>query len=288
MRQFLLAGNVAYGSKLPLDAGAVAFTTLINGVETIDSDGSKITDKFYINLGRAEHGPVILPGFKNHFSFVKGEYEAGSKYKGEVTVADAANAGNYTLILVKKGLKFNERNRWTATIPVKVGDKAADIAAKLGKFFQANSANLNVSVTVSGAKITIDGNKEGEDFKLMGADDIIGIAVTETAATPVYGDAAYVADLADKAAADAGFEYTYQDLDINPGYPLNPLKQNDAEDKGFTIFTLRFAVPREVKTRDEVVHQIVQVAFPTDAAAITTFETVCKALAGEASTAAGE
>ena len=59
------------------------------------------------------------------------------------------------------------------------------------------------------------------------------------------------------------------------------MKQADAEDKGFTIFTLRFAVPREVKTRDEVVHQIVQVAFPTGAAAITTFEAVCKALAGE-------
>lgn len=281
MRQFLLGGNVAYGSSLPLAAGAVAFTCLVDGVETIDSDGSKITDKFYINLGRAEHGPVILPGFKKHFSFVKGVYEAGGKYKGEVTLTDAASAGNYTLILVKKGLKFNERNRWSATIPVKVGDKAADIAAKLGKFFQANASNLNVTVTVSGAKITIDGNKEGEDFKLIGADDIIGITVTETAATPAYGDAAYVADLADKAAADAGFEYTYQDLDINPGYPLNPLKQNDAEDKGFTIFTLRFAVPREVKTRDEVVHQIVQVAFPTGAAAITTFESVCKALAGE-------
>ena len=286
MRQFLLAGNVAYGSALPLANGAVAFTTLVNGVETIDSDGSKITDKFYINLGRAEHGPVILPGYKMHFSYVKGAYEAGTKYKGEVTITAPKTDGNYTLLLVKKGLKFNERNRWTATVSAKVGEDASAVAAKLGKFFEANASNLNVKVTVSGAKITIDGNKVGEGFKLMGADELIGISVTETAATSAYGDAAYVADLADKAAADAGFEYTYQDLDINPGYPLNPLKQADAEDKGFTIFTLRFAVPREVKTRDEVVHQIVQVAFPTGAAAITTFEAVCKALAGETVAAA--
>ena len=50
MRQFLLAGNVAYGARLPLTAGAVAFTYLANGEETIDANGTKITDKFYINL----------------------------------------------------------------------------------------------------------------------------------------------------------------------------------------------------------------------------------------------
>ena len=128
MRQFLLAGNVAYGSALPLTNGAVAFTTLVNGVETIDSDGSKITDKFYINLGRAEHGPVILPGYKMHFSYVKGAYEAGTKYKGEVTITAPKTDGNYTLLLVKKGLKFNERNRWTATVSAKVGEEASAVA----------------------------------------------------------------------------------------------------------------------------------------------------------------
>ena len=91
--------------------------------------------------------------------------------------------------------------------------------------------------------------------------------------------------MAEKAAADAGFEYTYRDAYyyLYPDYPLNPLKSADAKDTGFTIFTLRFAEPRDVKTRDEVVNQIIQVAYPTDAAAITTFETVCNALAGIAS-----
>lgn len=280
MRQFLLGGNAAYATALPLKAGEVAVTTLIDGVETITADGAAVVDKFYINLGRAEHGPVILPAYKKHFSFVKGVYQKGTVYSGEVTIADPDVDGHFTLILFKKGLKFNERNRWTATVPVKVGEKGADIAAKLAKYFEANASNLNITVAVAEAKITITGNKLSEDFKLAGADDLLGVAVTETNATTTYGDAAYVADLADKAAADAGFEYTYKDLDINPGYPLNPLKAADSEDKGFTIFTLRFAVPREVKTRDEVVHQIVQVAFPTDAAAIATFETVCKAIAG--------
>ena len=70
---------------------------------------------------------------------------------------------------------------------------------------------------------------------------------------------------------------------LYPKYPLNPLASADSEDAGFTIFTLRFAEPRDVKTRDEVVHQIVQVAFPTGSEAIDTFEAVCKTLAGIAS-----
>ena len=110
------------------------------------------------------------------------------------------------------------------------------------------------------------------------------IAVTvATHGLPAYGDAAYITDLANKAAADAGIEYTYRDTytELYPAYPINPLKQPDSADAGYTIFTLRFAVPREMKTRDEVVHQIVQIAFPTEAAAITTVETILKAIATE-------
>lgn len=71
MRQFLLAGKVAYGMSLPLAAGAVAFTYLANGKEMIDADGTKITDKFYINLGREANGPVVLPAYKNILLLLK-------------------------------------------------------------------------------------------------------------------------------------------------------------------------------------------------------------------------
>lgn len=278
MRQFLLAGNGAYASALPLTAGQFAITTLVNGKETISTDGADITDIFYLNLGTTSGNTVVIPASPRHFSFVKGAYTAGSVYTGNVTVTAPTADGHYTLLLVKKGLKFNERNRWTATVPVKVGDTADAIAAKLGAFFEANSSNLNIKVEVAAGKITITGLAKGEDFALMGADDLLGVTVSETNATAAYGDANYVMDLANKAAADAGFLYTYEDLDVNPGYPLNPLKAADSADTGFTIFTLRFAVPRHTKTRDEVVHQIVQVAFPTGAAAIDTFETICNEL----------
>lgn len=274
MRQFLLAGSGAYPEALPLTAGQFAVTTLKDGKETISADGTDIEKKFYFNLKKAEGDTVVIAGSTRHFSFEKSVYSAGSAYSGNVTVTAPQADGHYTLILVKKGLKFNERNRWTATVPVKIGDSADAVAAKLGKFFEANATNLNVTVQVAAAKITITGNAKGEDFKLMGADDLAGVAVSETAAVAPLNDAAYIKDLAAKAASDAGFNYTYEDLDINPGYPLNPLAQADKADTGFTVFTCRFAVPRDVKTRDEVVHQIVQVAFPTGAAAIATVEAI--------------
>lgn len=274
MRQFLLAGTGAYPSALPLNAGQFAITVLKNGKETISADGTDIEDIFYLNLGREDGNTVVIAGSPRHFSYVKGVFADGKVYSGNVTITAPAADGHYSLILVKKGLKFNERNRWTATVPVKIGDTADAVAAKLGKFFEANATNLNIKVVVAAAKITITGLAKGEDFTLIGADDLMGVAVTETNAEVGYGSAKYVTDLADKAAADAGFLYTYKDLDINPGYPLNPLAQADAVDAGYTIFTLRFAVPRHTKTRDEVVHQIVQVAFPTGAEAIATVEAI--------------
>lgn len=57
-----------------------AFTYLANGEETIDADGIKITDKFYINLGREANGPVVLPAYKKHLTFVKGAYQAATTF----------------------------------------------------------------------------------------------------------------------------------------------------------------------------------------------------------------
>lgn len=281
MRQFLLAGSGAYPAALPLTAGQFAITTLVDGEETISSDGTDVKDIFYLNLKKAEGDTVVIAGSPKHFSYVKSVYSAGTAYTSNVTITAPAADGHYTLILVKKGVKFNERNRWSATVPVKVGDAANAIATKLGKYFEANATNLNITVAVAGAKITFTANDKNDDFKLIGADDLLNIAVTETPAVAPLNNAEQIKDLANKAAADAGFVYTYEDLDINPGYPLNPLAQANRADTGFTIFTLRYAVPRHVKTRDEVVHQIVQVAFPTGATAIDTVEAILQGIAGE-------
>ena len=291
MRQFLLAGNVAYPSAADLNtvpAGACGFYYNNAGQLAADSDGSHITREGMLVLGRAaaDGGPVVIPIFKNNFSYVKGEYQAGKTLKATVTIPAPTKLGEYSLIVVKKGQQFNYRNKWTATVLVTdITMSANDLAAKLVEQIKNNTIGSGVTASASAAVITIDAEKQGDDYEIIGADLLMGTnATVTTAGAPAYGDAAYVADLANKAAADAGFEYTFYTWTKNlyPNYPLNPLKAANTADTGFTIFTLRFAEPRDVKTRDEVVNQIVQVAFPTGATGIAAFETACKALAGEA------
>ena len=290
MRNFVLGKTLAVADTLVdnLAAGAVGFATLnSNGklaiVTTLDSflDNNK---KGYFALGRsaAFGGPVILPVFANHFSYSIGEYQAATTFAGTITIPNTISVGEeYTIIVAKKGVKFNERNKWTASMVAKSSDTAATIATKLASLINSNSESSGVSATVSTATITITSSKSGVDYTILGADALLGVAATYTThGNTAYGDASYVKDLANKAAADAGFEYTYMG-DVNylyPDYPLNPLKNADSADTGFNILTFRFAEPREVKTVDDVVHQIIQVALPSGVDIADTLGTLLDAL----------
>ncbi len=57
------------------------------------------------------------------------------------------------------------------------------------------------------------------------------------------------------------------------------MAQDDSADAGFTVYTIRFAEPREMKTVDQSINQIVQIAVPTGTAAIETIDKVLAALA---------
>ena len=288
MRQFILAGNVAYASGNNISQvadGAVGVFYNKNGVPTASTTGKEFTKEAMLVLGRSadKGGPIVIPIYNNKFSYVKSTYEASTTFSANVTVSAPVNTGDYSLIVVLKGVKFNERNKWTAMVHVSDTSLTAEVLAeKLAAQINNNSDGSGVTASASSGVVTITANKAGVDYEVLGADELFGIEVTVSAnGIPARGDAKYVQDLAEKAAADSGFEYTYRDAYyyLYPEYPLNPLKSADATDEGFTIFTLQFAEPRDVKTRDEVVNQIVQVAFPTGAAGIATFETVCKGLA---------
>lgn len=289
MRQFILGGNVAYTAAttvLAVANGAVGIFYDDNGVLKVTATGNEVKGKASLVLGRpaTSGGPVILPIHKNNFTYVKGTYTPGVAFTATFTITAPTSIGEHSIIVAKKGVKFNERNKWTASVYVKdTAMTAANLATALTASINANGVNSGVTATVNAATITITGTKKGDDYAILGADGLSNVKATVTAVgVPAYGDAKYIIDLANKAAADAGFEYTYQDdvPALYPNYPLDPLAQPNAADNGFTIFTLRFAEPRDVKTRDEVVNQIVQVAFPTGASAIASFETVVKSLAG--------
>lgn len=289
MRQFILAANAAYPSTVSLmTAGQVAITYLKDGVETLVEDAASAA-KF---VGRGNiiwknpnttFGQILYPIFKKNFTFTKGVYSAATTtFSAELTIGTVEAYNDYSVIVVKKGLKFNERNKWTSTVHTGAAPTAADVAQKIANHINANTIGNGVKAVVNDAKIIITAVEAGKDYAIVPADGLMGTTVTvNTSCVPTYGDAAYVKDLANKAAADAGFEYTYNDFEgIYPAYPLNPLAQPDKADVGYTIYTLRFAEPREMKTRDEVVHQIIQIAYPTNSDAITTMDIILNILAG--------
>lgn len=283
MRQFLLGKSVAYPTALTsLAVGQLAFVALVSGVETLDSDGTKIKDKGYIYLGKsdAKGGKLVVPIYKNNFSYSKMVYAASTQYTGNFTIADVVAGSDYTVVVVKKGVGFNERNKWTATVRAKAADTVDTIASALASQITAN-VGAGVTAAASAGKVTVTAKENGVDYELTLGDDLFGTEVTQTHATAAVADAKYITDLAIKAAADAGIEYTYQDASelIYPDFPLNPLAQDDSADTGFTVYTIRFAEPREMKTVDQSINQIVQIAVPTGTAAIATIDKILAALA---------
>lgn len=273
MRQFILAKSVIkdpINDLSSLENGAVGIFYDLEGELTLPSSPEDVSNReLFLALGRSAElgGPVVLPLYKNAFSWERGSYEQSTWFEAEYKVPAPTYIGDYSIIVVRKGVDFNVRNKWTASVHVTdTSMTAADLAAKLAKAIENNSVSSGATVySVEDDTIVIVANKAGVDYEIKGADALFGVdGEVIITGRPAYGDAAYVKDLADKAAADAGFAYTYRDanVDMYPNHPLNPLAQPDAEDTGFDIFTLRFAEPRKVKTTDEVVYQIIQVAFP--------------------------
>lgn len=283
MRQFLLGKSVSYANDpTKLAVGQLAFVALDSGTEIIDTDGTEIKDKGYIYLGKsdAKGGKLVVPIYKNNFSYSKMNYVLSTQYTGKFAITNVVAGSDYTVVVVKKGVGFNERNKWTATVRAKAADTVDTIAKALVSQITAN-VGAGVTAIISDGKVMVTAKEKGVDYELRLGDDLFGTAVEQNHATAAVADAKYITDLAIKAAADAGIEYTYQDAGelIYPDFPLNPLAQNDSADTGFTVYTIRFAEPREMKTVDQSINQIVQIAVPADAAAIDTIDKILNALA---------
>lgn len=284
MRNFLLAGNVAaIAAPTTIDkapVGALGFYYMKNGVPTVDATGKLITGYGQIVMGRAskDGGPIIIPFYNKDFSYSKSTYSVAKTFTARFTVPEPVIMCDHTVIFTKKGIQFNERSNWTASIHVFKDTETADqVATKIANYVNNNTATLGLTAAVSTAIVTVTATEPAVDYEITMADALSGTTVTYTTPGEIgIADAEAIKKMANMAAADAGFEYTYMD-DVHylyPNYPLNPNAQPDAADAGYTVYTLRFSVPRDVKTRDELVHQIVQIAIPTEATQITTMDTI--------------
>lgn len=284
MRNFLLAGNVAaITATATIDnapVGALGFYYMNKGVPTVDTTGKLITDYGQIVMGRAskDGGPIIIPFYNKDFSYSKSTYSAAKIFTAEFIVPEPVIMCDHTVIFTKKGIQFNERSNWPASIHVFKDTETADqVAAKIAKYVNDNTATLGLTATVNKATVTVTATKPAVDYEITMADALSGTAVTYTTRAEIgIADVEAIKKMANMAAADAGFEYTYMD-DVHylyPNYPLNPNAGTNTTDTGYTVYTLRFAVPRNVKTRDELVHQIVQIAIPTGAPQIITIDNI--------------
>lgn len=283
MRNFLLAGNVAaIAASTAIDkapAGALGFYYMNNGVPTVDATGKLITGYGQIVMGRAskDGGPIIIPFYNKDFSYSKSTYLSAETFITKFTVPEPVIMCDHTVIFTKKGIQFNERSNWTASIHVfKDTETAEQVAAKIANYVNNNTATLGLTATVSKATVIVTATEPAVDYEITMADALSGTVTYTTHGALGIADAEAIKKMANMAAADAGFEYTYMD-DVHylyPNYPLNPNTGTNTTDAGYTVYTLRFAVPRDVKTRDELVHQIVQIAIPTGAAQIDTMDTI--------------
>lgn len=268
MKQIIIGKSVTYNKVTSnwLDDGSFVMTEC--GSTTALTD--KATKNFTITCGRGKDKmPIVFPEVDvKSLQVTKATYQAGATFASTITVPTPTKGEIYTIIVSKLGVVFNERNNWTFTTIAK-DTTAANVAKALVNEINANTSNLGVTATNTGGAITITGVKEGDGYRVQGADALMGVAITAvTDAKKATLDKAYIQDLASRCAAGKGFNYT-DNPEIYPGYP------EEVADAQYVMYTLRFAVPRvSAKQRDEVVWQTVHLVMPSGATQATTIEYV--------------
>lgn len=261
MRQFIFAAD--YLAELVGDTTDYGKLTIVEAA-TDKTAGENVGLNFVLKRDPAMGGDILYPFYPKDFTYVKATHTPATKFNATLTISEVNPLLDYTLILTKKGCTFNERNNWTVTTHSTKDDTATTVAEKLVKLINLNQPNLGLKATNVAGAITIEAVTAGKDFGVTPADELLGTKVTvATKGAEAFMDAKMIKDLFAKCAADAGFEYTYDDFDgLYPNLDFNPLAQPDNADIGFDVYSIRFTEPRLMGTREEAVYQIIQVAFP--------------------------
>lgn len=277
MKQLIIGKKVAYASSAVstnisgIADGAIAIFNLITG-ETVTT-AAKLNNNFSVVCGRGtDKMPFMVPEVDvKTLSIVKSEYAAGATFTAKITVPTPEKGKPYTVIVVRKGTVFNERSNWSFTAVAK-DTTAANVAKAITEQINANTGNLGVSATYSGGAITITAKKAGNNYEVIGADELTGVEPTSvTQGKLAVLDKAYVADLSSRCRAGKGFQHSdmKEPWSIYPGWP------EEIDSDQYVMYTLRFAVPRVAsKQRDEVVYQLLHIVVPVGAAQITTLDTI--------------
>lgn len=289
MNQLLIVKSDAAlngGAKAPTDLsamaqGAIGFAEL--GSDTWLSDKPK--KPFMIALGNGEgQVPFIIPEVPVDFTAVKGEAQAGTHFKGTVTVKPLKAGQEASVTVILAGKHFNERTNFSA--PVKATPfadmTAAEVAEAIAKTFKNQNVEgvLNLKAEANGATITFEDADSYQDYNIVGENVTINI---ESHALKPTGDKAAIEWLAEFSRGAKGFRYVSakpKSLDIYPGDP------ETVEDTEYILYTLSFAVGRVAsKWVSDNVPQIVRIAVPKSSKAVSTIETILGIESTEAASA---
>ena len=267
MKQLLIVSNTTLngGAATPKDISSMAKGAI--GFYHLDDDtawlSAAATKNFAIALGYGtKANAFIIPEVDfSSLTLQKATSQAAATFTAKVTISSVAIGKEYTIMIVKKGVVFHERNTWTATSLAK-STTVADVAADLVKQINASKETSGMTASNEGGIITLTASQPGVDFEIVCADELTGVKPTSvTNGIAAILNKAYVEDLASRCAAGKGFNYTAEDAhEMYPGYA------ETIADTTYTLYTLRFKVGRSAaKQRDEQVYQIVHIAVPSNA-----------------------
>lgn len=286
MRNFLLTAqgltyptksNIFTGNAIDpakLGVGQVVILTK-GGADVVPATSPTIAknEQMQLVLGQGADKPlVVIPFSPKHFTYSHMAYADGTKYKAVVTLTDPTVVGEYTLILVKKGVPFNERNKWTVSTYIKdtTNATAATLAASLVTEINKYTEVIGLEATDnSDGTFDVDavGSKDFTDWEIKFADNLADFVdlsgTTQTHSVQPLADDKMIEDMASKAAADAGYRDTYQDGGelMRPNYPIKLYSVGNKLDH-FDVLTIRCTEARDNRTKDDLVHQIIQIAIP--------------------------
>ena len=274
MRQLFICTSdaVLTATGKPQDLTKVAAGTI--GMWQNDNDSKWLAAApaadFSIAYGRPNSQAIVIPIDFASARVTISSPQAGTKFNATLTIPEPVAGKDYTLQLIKLGTEKHERYSWTVTDNGSHKTTAAAMAKSLGEQFtnmiEAGNEQLDgLKVTVNEANITIAAEKNYQGWNLIASDDLVGTAVTITAAVAPTLDAAYVKNLASFCAQNRGFSNVYRDgASIYPGYPM------EVEDTTYKMYSIQFKYPRKYgRTRDEAPIQELAIVVPTDNTTLT-------------------
>lgn len=263
-----------------LNAGAISFFEC--GVDQAASTllSGPATKNFGIALGRGANMPAfVIPEVDiSTLEITQTLPYAGATFAATFTMPTTVVGKEYTVILVKKGTVPHERNIFSTGIVAKTDNTTGSAqykeAAALRKAINDKTSDMfPFLATGTSNTVTITCQIPGEDWEIKFVDALAGTSTSSlTHGKKAIGDKAYIADLAQRCAADKGFVYLDgESKDIYPGYPeavegdwtMNTSGSGDSSTTGYKIYNLHFATGRKAgKQVDERVWQYVHIAIP--------------------------